>query len=183
MGNEVRIHELFYFKKPNFNYHRMCQPLAGIKYIHIFVAFYKKIIYKSFLGIDPLALSQDEFNNNDVNDIQTELADEESEEIPILEVRKDLYKKKSTNGETAEKSGLNSRIVELMSGSGYLGPKLIVEKVLNRQNSKIGGIEYLIKWKDFSEKDATWEPKENLDCETLISAFEKSISSRKNKEN
>ena len=141
------------------------------------------VFYISFLGIDPLALSQDEFNNNDVNAFQTELADEDSEEIPVLEVRKDLYKKKSTNTEIAEKSGLNSRTVELMSGSGYLGPKLVVEKVLNRQTSKIGGIEYLIKWKDFSEKDATWEPKENLDCEILISSFEKSISSRKNNEN
>ena len=128
-------------------------------------------------------MPQEEFNNNDVNDIQTELADEESEEIPVLEVRKDLYKKKSTNSEIPEKSGLNSRTVELMSGSGYLGPKLIVEKVLNRKTSKIGGTEYLIKWKDFSEKDSTWEPKENLNCETLISAFEKSISSRKNNEN
>ena len=128
-------------------------------------------------------MPQEEFNNNDVNDIQTELADEESEEIPVLEVRKDLYKKKSTNSEIPEKSGLNSRTVELMSGSGYLGPKLIVEKVLNRRTSRIGGIEYLIKWKHFSDKDATWEPKENLDCETLISAFEKSISSRNDNEN
>ena len=132
-------------------------------------------------------MPQEEFNNNDVNndviDIQTELADEESEEMPVLEVRRDLYKKKSTNAETAKKSGLNPSTVEFMSGSGYLGPDLVVEKVLNRQTSKIGGTEYLIKWKDFSEKDATWEPKENLDCETLISAFEKSISSRKNNEN
>ena len=59
-------------------------------------------------------MPQEEFNNNDVNDIQTELADEESEEIPVLEVRKDLYKKKSTNSEIPEKSGLNSRTVELM---------------------------------------------------------------------
>ena len=109
MGNEVRIHELFYFKKPNFNYHQMCQPLAGIKYIHIFVAFYKKIIYKSFLGIDPLALSQDEFNNNDVNDIQTELADEESEEIPILEVRMILNKQKGTTDRAAGSSHKNKR--------------------------------------------------------------------------
>ena len=86
-------------------------------------------------------MPQEEFNNNDVNDTQTELADEESEEIPVLEVGTDLYKKKSTNAETAEKSGINPSTVEFMSG--YL----------------------------------------NLDCETLISAFEKSISSRKNKEN
>ena len=101
-------------------------------------------------------MPQEEFNNNDVNndviDIQTELADEESEEMPVLEVRRDLSKKKSTNAETAKKSGLNPSTVEFMSGSGYLGPDLVVEKVLNRQTSKIGGTEYLIKWKNLSEE-------------------------------
>ena len=60
---------------------------------------------------------------------------------------------------------------------------MIVEKVLEKRTAENGGTEYLIKWKDYSDKDATWEPKENLDCDTLISAFEKSISNRKNKEN
>jgi hypothetical protein len=80
---------------------------------------------KPFLSSDPLTLSHEEFNNNDmkteqsfqeseekiksekfdsdleikndnVNDFKTELADEESEEIPVLEVRTDFYKKKGT---------------------------------------------------------------------------------------
>ena len=78
-------------------------------------------IIKPILDSDPLTFSQEEFNNNDVkteqeseekiesekiyfdfeinddtNAIKTELADEESEEIPVLEVRTDFYKKKGT---------------------------------------------------------------------------------------
>ena len=53
---------------------------------------------------------------------------------------------------TAEKSGLNSSTVESISNSGYTGPELIVEKVLNRRTAENGGTEYLIKWKNFSDK-------------------------------
>jgi len=51
-------------------------------------------IIRPILDSDPLTLSQEEFNNNDIrteqfinNDVNQELADEESEEIPIIEVR------------------------------------------------------------------------------------------------
>jgi hypothetical protein len=83
---------------------------------------------------------------------------------------------------TAKKSGLNPNIIESMSGSGYAGPELIVEEVLNKRIAENGGAEYLIKWKNITDKDATWEPKENLDCEALIEAFEDNPGKQQNNE-
>ena len=49
-----------------------------------------------------------------------------------------------------------------------------VEKIVNKRIKSDGRVQYLIKWKGFSDKDNTWEPQEYLkDCEEKINEFQK----------
>ncbi|VVC35001.1 Chromo/chromo shadow domain,Chromo domain, conserved site,Chromo domain,Chromo domain-like,Chromo, partial [Cinara cedri] len=67
--------------------------------------------------------------------------------------RRNVHKKNSA-GESNSKEG-----------------EYIVERVLGKRlkNKKI---EYLLKWKNYTDKDNSWEPVSHLDCDELIFEFE-----------
>lgn len=56
-----------------------------------------------------------------------------------------------------------------------------VEKILDSRVTYDGKIEYLCKWKDFTEEDNTWELDEILDCQELIQEFKMQRSIRNHK--
>jgi chromodomain-containing protein len=51
-----------------------------------------------------------------------------------------------------------------------------VEKILEKR-TKNGLTQYKIRWTGFTEKDDTWEPEKNLDCQEKIHEFEDSLDS------
>lgn len=52
-----------------------------------------------------------------------------------------------------------------------------VEKIVARRTGSRGDVQYLIRWKDYSPANDTWEPKQNLeeDCSYFIEQFEAEI--------
>merc|ERR1711874_541850 len=56
-----------------------------------------------------------------------------------------------------------------------------VEKIIEKRLRK-GKVEYLVKWKNWNDPgDNTWEPIAHLDCDDIISKFEKENPTEKKK--
>lgn len=52
-----------------------------------------------------------------------------------------------------------------------------VEEIVNHRFRK-GKIQYLIRWKNYTSDDDTWEPKENLECPEKIEAYNKKVKTK-----
>ncbi|KAF0302706.1 Chromobox 5 [Amphibalanus amphitrite] len=65
-----------------------------------------------------------------------------------------------------------------VSGKLRSDPLYEVDKILaKRYNLSKKVDEYLIKWKEFTYSENTWEPRDNLDCSDMLTQFEKRWSS------
>lgn len=73
----------------------------------------------------------------------------------------------------SERSGAESELNE---------EEYVVEKIVDKRVTK-GKIQYLLKWKGYTDDDNTWEPKENLDCPDLIEAFEEAERKKQEQQN
>jgi len=77
------------------------------------------------------------------------------------------------NDEKDEKSSAKGATndTETETDSDLDEEQFIVERILKMRTTKKGKVQYLLKWKGFSENENTWEPAENLECPGLIAAF------------
>ena len=51
-----------------------------------------------------------------------------------------------------------------------------IEKIINHRDTS-NGREYLIKWKNYSDEDNSWEPESNLDDFEIVHRYQKQIES------
>ena len=94
---------------------------------------------------------------------------ENKDEKNIDKSKKSKAKSKTEKADSSEKATPDA----VMDEEGY-----VVENVIDKRMNRKGKVEYLLKWKGYDNKDNTWEPKENLDCEALIEAFEEMRKSK-----
>lgn len=51
--------------------------------------------------------------------------------------------------------------------------KFVVEKIVDKKVAPNGRVQYLLKWKGYLHCENTWEDEKDLDCPTLLKAFER----------
>lgn len=54
-----------------------------------------------------------------------------------------------------------------------------VERILQKRKTRGGGIQYLLKWRGYTDNENTWEPKKNLGCPELVADFERNLKESK----
>jgi len=84
------------------------------------------------------------------------------------------------NEKTSEKGAANDSDSD--SDADLDEEEFIVEKIVKMRTTKKGKVQYLLKWKGFSENENTWEPAENLECPELVAAFVAEQKEKKEKQ-
>lgn len=64
-----------------------------------------------------------------------------------------------------------------MDEAGDGESEYVVESILDKRTYQ-GQVQYLLKWKGYSDEDNTWEPRENLDCDEMIDEFERTYKAK-----
>lgn len=90
---------------------------------------------------------------------------------------KDDVTTKVPNGELLNGNCSYGEDIAVMDEEEY-----VVEKIINHRFTEDGRKEYFLKWKGYPDEDNTWEPSNNLNCKSLINAYEnkkKTLQGRK----
>lgn len=98
-----------------------------------------------------------------------------------IEIKEELIEDSEFEGNSLELPEIKKEPIDVETemhsdnsdSDSFVGPLLIVEKILDSRIDESGKKEYLLKWKSFSIRESTWEPRDNLDCEEMICEFEK----------
>lgn len=74
--------------------------------------------------------------------------------------------------------GKRKSATPVTASDGCKKGEFIVEKIVGKR-IKNGSAQYLLKWKNFSAKQNTWEPEENLNCKELLEQYTKEEQKKK----
>ena len=62
--------------------------------------------------------------------------------------------------------------LDLRVCNGELADEFEVEKIIGKRFDANNKVEYLVKWKGYGLREATWEPRKNMHCPKLVRAYE-----------